>query len=716
MQALTGRTAGTADGWEIPRGYGWAVALDERSTGAAASLEPMPPSGVGPGQRRVGAALLWLVVPVAVVMLAAGLEYGGGRPGADLPGLGTPGPAVAWGLPVTRVLWDLAAIASVGAAVLAVLLPLRHGALAPDARRAMQAGAAAAAAWTALSFALALLTLADVDPGAVATPGATWANLQAFAPARDAALSGAVAAAATVALALGHTRDAPVTRLVVLLLVPLPVLFSGHSATAGDHLLAVSSLVVHVLSACLWVGGLAGLVAYALVGGRALAVAVARFSRLALVCYLAVGISGVGNAATRLTSVSDLASTGYGQLVLAKAALFVVLGATADRLRRGVVPVLTTGPAAGRLTGAARRAFTRFAAVEVLVMGATVGLAVALSRTPTPPSPEPTSVVESELGFVMPPPPTLSRLLFDVWPDWVFIALATVALGTYLAGVRRLRRRGDRWPVSRTVAWVVGWLLALVTTCSGLGRYGSLMFSVHMVQHMLLAMVVPIPLVLGAPVTLALRALRRGTNGRRGFREWLLAALHAPWMKVVAHPVFGFTLFVLSFYGLYFSPLFGSLMSGHLGHVAMNVHFLAVGYLLFWTVCGLDHSPVPLPHLGRLVIMFAAAPFHAFFAIALTVSTSVIAESWYAGLARPWDTDLLADQRLGGDLTWGFGEVPILLVSLALIVQWSRSDDRAARRHDRQADRDGDAELAAYNAYLASLQHPDRDDTERRIR
>jgi len=433
---------------------------------------------------------------------------------------------------------------------------------------------------------------------------------------------------------------------------------------------------------------------------------VARFSRLALACYLAVGVSGVGNAASRLGSVSDLVSTGYGQLVLAKAALFVVLGATADRLRRGVVRTLAADPAAGRPGGAARRAFTRFAALEVVVMGATVGLAVALSRTPTPAAPEPTTAVQAELGYAMPPAPTLWRLLTDVWPDWVFLALATLAVGTYLAGVRRLRLRGDSWPVSRTLGWVTGWLLALVATCSGLGRYGTLMFSVHMVQHMLLSMVVPIPLVLGAPVTLALRALRRGTDGRRGVREWLLTALHAPWMRVVAHPVFGFALFVASFYGLYFSPIFQALMQGHVGHVAMNVHFLAVGYLLYWTVCGLDHSPVPLPHLARLVIMFAAAPFHAFFAIALTVTSSVIAQSWYVGLDRPWHTDLLADQHLGGDLTWGFGEVPILLVSLALIVQWSRSDDRSARRHDRQADRDGEAELTAYNAYLASLAEP----------
>jgi len=672
----------------------------------SATASPGGPGGrVVAAQRPGHAAWLWLVVPAALVLLGGGLVWGGGRPEEALPGLATPGRFVTYGLPVARLLWDLAVVATVGAAVLAVLLPLRRGSLAPDASRALRAGSVAAGLSAVLAVTLAVLTLADNVPEAMTAPASLPLTLWEYPLTRAILAAGAVAAIACLAMALSRTRDAPVTRLAVALLVPVPVLFTGHSATAADHLLAVTSLLVHVLAASVWVGGLVALTAYGLTGGRALAVAVTRFSRLALVCYVAVGVSGVGNAANRLESPGELVSTGYGQLVLAKVALFVVLGATADRLRRGVVPVLAADPAAGRLGAVAHRAFLRFAGVEALVMGATVGLAVALSRTPTPvpATPEGASVVESELGYAMPAAPTLSRLAFDVWPDWVFLTLSTVAVGTYLAGVLRLRRRGDRWPVGRTLAWVGGWLLALVTTCSGLGRYGALMFSAHMVQHMLLSMIVPIPLVLGAPVTLALRSLRRGVDGQRGPREWLLATLHAPWMKVVAHPVFGFTLFVLSFYGLYFSPLFGWLMSGHVGHVVMNIHFVAVGYLLYWTVCGLDHSPVPLPHLGRLVVMFAAAPFHAFFAIALTVSTSVIAADWYGPLDRPWHTDLLADQRLGGNLTWAAGEIPIVLVSLALVVQWARSDERAAGRHDRQADRDGDAELTAYNAYLAGL-------------
>ena len=661
-------------------------------------------SGPRPGA-AARSAVLWLALPVALVVLAGGLLYGGGRPEPALAGLDSAGAGVEWALPVVRALWDLSVVATVGAAVLAVLLPLRRGELADDARRALRAGAVAAAAGVVLALALAVLSLADVAPGATATPAALAGNITVWAPSRAALYAAALAAVAAIAMAVAATRDAPVTRLVLALLVPVPVLFQGHSAASSDHLLAVTSLVVHVLSASLWVGGLAGLVGYALLGGRALAAAVPRFSRLALVCYLAVALSGAGNAASRMDSPAELVTTAYGRLVLGKVLALGVLGLTADRLRRRVVPALAADPATGRPGRPARRAFTRFAVVEVLVMAGTVGLAVALSRTPTPVPAEPasTSVAQDELGYAMPPAPTVSRVLFDVWPDWVFLTVSAVAVGLYLAGVVRLRRRGDRWPVGRTLAWVGGWLLAVATTCSGLGRYGAVAFSFHLAQHLLLAVLVPIPLVLGAPVTLALRALRRGRDGRRGWREWLLAALHARWMTVVGHPVSGLAVVVASFYGLYSTPLFGDLVSGHVGHVAMNTFFLGGGYLLSWTVCRIDHSPVSTRHLGRIVAVVAAASFLAVFAVALAGSTSVIARDWYGPLDRPWHPDLLADQHLGGGLTWAFGVVPVLLVALALVVEWAWGDEETVRRLDRPADRDRDTELAADDAHPAAL-------------
>nr|BFF00729.1 hypothetical protein GCM10020241_24040 [Streptoalloteichus tenebrarius] len=177
---------------------------------------------------------------------------------------------------------------------------------------------------------------------------------------------------------------------------------------------------------------------------------------------------------------------------------------------------------------------------------------------------------------------------------------------------------------------------------------------------------------------------------------------------MLTHPLVALVLFVGSFYGLYFSGLFDVALSEHWAHLAMNAHFLIAGYVFFWPVIGVDPSPRPLPPLARIGLMFAAMVFHAFFGIALMMSRSVIGEIFYRDLNLPWVTDLLGDQRLGGGLSWATGEFPVIVVVIALVVQWARADERAARRTDRRADADGDADLTAYNAMLAKLAETDR--------
>ena len=84
-------------------------------------------------------------------------------------------------------------------------------------------------------------------------------------------------------------------------------------------------------------------------------------------------------------------------------------------------------------------------------------------------------------------------------------------------------------------------------------------------------------------------------------------------------------------------------------------------------------------------------------------ANTVIGGDFYRSLALPWVPDPLRDQQLGGGLAWASGELPLLLVVIALLVQWSRQDERSARRDDRRADADGDADLTAYNAMLRRL-------------
>jgi putative membrane protein len=300
------------------------------------------------------------------------------------------------------------------------------------------------------------------------------------------------------------------------------------------------------------------------------------------------------------------------------------------------------------------------------------------------------------------PPFTVGRALVYS-SDPFFLICCVLGLALYGWGVVRLRRRGDAWSPARTFSFVVGVLTVGVTTCTGLNDYGMVMFSVHMVQHMIISMVSPILLLLGAPVTLALRALPVARRGHRGPRELLLMLLHSRLVRVVSHPGFTIPLFIASLYGLYFTPLFDFLMRSEAGHALMMVHFLAVGLLFFWPIIGIDPGPHRQGYLMRILELFAGMPFHAFFGIAVMMASQPLIQTFAHPMAS-LGIDPVSDQTAAGGIAWGFSEVPSVIVLIALVFQWYRSDQRQARRTDRAADRDGDKELAAYNAYLASLQ------------
>lgn len=305
-------------------------------------------------------------------------------------------------------------------------------------------------------------------------------------------------------------------------------------------------------------------------------------------------------------------------------------------------------------------------------------------------------------GMMMDLPPfTLGRGL--AWsPDPFFLVACLLGLALYGWGVVRLVRRGDAWPVGRTVSFVVGVLSVMLVLCTGLNDYGMVMFSVHMVQHMVISMLSPILILLGAPITLALRALPTAGRDRKGPRELLLMFLHSRFMRVVTHPAFTIPLFIASLYALYFTPIFDFLMDSKTGHIAMMCHFLAVGLVFFWPIMGVDPGPHRPGYLMRMLELFAGMPFHAFFGIALMMASEPMVQT-YKNPPASLGIDALADQTAAGGIAWAFSEIPSVLVLLALLFQWHRSEERQARRSDRAADRDGDKELEAYNAYLASL-------------
>ena len=646
-----------------------------------------------------------LVIGAAVgfsIAVAVGLLAVSGQLKADGPFASTS--LVRYGLPLMRAVHDLAAALTIG------LLAVGTWCIAPE--RGAPAGeltgirlimirraGIAAAVWLAASLIFTVLTAADLSGIRITDPGFGWL-LVTFVGQIDLGRALGVSALLilvvfTFAITATQVTTAAWSAALSLLAV-LPIALAGHSAVGSDHMNAVDSLAIHLVGACLWVGGLAALVLIASRLGDQLPVVVSRFSRLALWCFVAVAASGVINALLRLSSLRELAS-GYGLLVLGKTAALGLLGLAGLAHRTRTIRQLPDRP----------RLFLRLAAVEVMVMGATIGLAVALSRSAPPAAETEVDPVALLLGFPPPPPLTAQRYAFSFYPDVLWLTIAGLAAALYAVAVFRLRHRGDSWPWARLVSWLAGCALLVLITSGGPAIYGRIHFSTHMLQHMMLMMGVPILWVLGAPVTLALRALRPRTDGSLGARETLLKLLHSKSARFLGNPITAEVLFIASLVIFYYTRLFDIAMFTHVGHVLMIAHFLFVGYLFVWCMIGIDPGAAQPAYPFRVLMLFVMLGVHAFFGVSLMSSGTLLAPDYWHAIGQTNDAALLADQQLGGGIAWGSGDIPSLLLGVALVFAWMRDDQRRARQLDRQAERDNDAELRRYNEQLAALSRQD---------
>ncbi|MBF6231518.1 cytochrome c oxidase assembly protein [Nocardia farcinica] len=677
--------------------------------------DPAPATAAPEGARSASAGPFAAVTVVAgaIAAVVAALVVGlSAAQALSLLGIPDPGALTTYGLPAVRALADLFAALTVGALLCAAFLvpPQANGVLDVGGYRAVRMGSNFALAWAVCAALLVPLTVSDTTGQPVADiwrPEQLWRAIGqvdiAEAWRTTVVFALIVAVGARLALRWGWTP--------VLfggsILTMMPLALTGHSASGGSHDVATNSLILHLVAAAVWVGGLFAVLAHALRGGAHTDVATRRFSAIATVAFVVIGVSGVINSWVRVP-LDELVTTTYGRLVLAKAAALAILGVIGYLQRRAALPALAADPRD-------RGALIRFAGVEALVFAATMGLAVGLGRTPPPPPVSVPTPAEVELGYDLAGPPTVARMLFDWRFDLIFGTLAIVLAVLYLLGVRRLHARGDSWPVGRTIAWLCACALLLVTTSSGIGRYAPAMFSVHMMQHMALSMLAPILFALGGVVTLALRALPpAGRGGVPGPREWILAAVHNPVSRFLTHPIVASVIFVAGFYALYMGGIYDTFVDSHGAHLLMNLHFLLSGYLFYWVVIGIDPKPRQVEPLTKLGMVFGSLPFHAFFGVALMSMTTVMGGWFFRSLDLGWNGDLLGDQRTGGSLAWASGEVPLVVVMLALLIQWSRSDERMAKRYDRAAERDHDAELAAHNAMFAELARRDGGEREAR--
>ena len=280
------------------------------------------------------------------------------------------------------------------------------------------------------------------------------------------------------------------------------------------------------------------------------------------------------------------------------------------------------------------------------------------------------------------PPFSVSKV-FTEWGIDPFLFVVTVwVTGLYLYGVYVLRSRGDSWPLGRTLSFVVlGMGSFAFATMSGLGAYDTSLLSVHMVQHMILSMMVPLFLALGAPVTLMLRTL----PGRP--RGWLLALLHSRLAKVLSFAPLTFLLFVISPWALYFTGWYDATLSSAFVHELMHVHLVLVGTLFFWPLVGIDPVPGRVPYPFRLLLIFLTLPFHAFLGVTIMGQEELIGGDWYRALPMPWLPDPAADQHLAGGILWGSGDLIGLTFFGVLFTQWVRASMKEAAREDRRLDR-----------------------------
>ncbi len=586
---------------------------------------------------------------------------------------------------------------------LSFLLIEREGKLQENALRLRDIGRALAAVWLVTSAFQIILTLANIlgtSLGSALDP----TTLKSFVSQIDLGrfLAFQTFLAAIVFIALFFIRGAlPATVLLgISLLALVSPVFQSHSASSGSHSLAIGSLVIHVVALSLWVGGIFAIVLLEEADRR---IALPRFSKLALWAAIAVVISGIANAWARLNFASAWSSS-YARIIIAKVILTVVLLIIGFRNRKSL--------AEGEKTGWSL--LSRVIVVEALIMGAVVALGSWLSGTRPPTGKElPFSPALSIVGYPTPAAPNFTRLLTLYDPDALIIGILITLVALYIKGVVILKQRGDSWPVGRTVAFALGVSAMDFATSGGLGVYAKFSFEYHMIAHMVIGMVAPIGLVLGAPITLALRTLPQGrTPDERGIRGMLIAFLHSRYSLLLTNPLTALALFDGSLFVLYFTNLFGNLMQSHVGHLFMNIHFLLAGFLFFHVIIGIDPNPRKIPHLVRIVILFAAMSIHAFFAIALLATTTLIDQGYYGSLKTPWLGDLLADQHAAGAIAWGMGEVPIILALIATFIQWMRDDSREAKRIDRNEARMAAMgepdELAQYNNYLSKLQSRDK--------
>ncbi|MBO1268196.1 bifunctional copper resistance protein CopD/cytochrome c oxidase assembly protein [Arthrobacter cavernae] len=584
---------------------------------------------------RIGAVGAFLGAGLLALVWA--YSYGGSaEPGI----LDRTGPAVTWGLPAAKLVFNLANACCIGALVLAVFA-LPHGGAA-HAKALRIAGwsaaiwAVAAAGFVFLSF----LTIANIPVSADSFGPIFVSFLTGVDAGRYGVLASALAAA--VAFACFNLRSPRMVAVTTVLAFAglVPLVLKSHATGGAGHADSTTSVILHSGSAAVWLGGLLVLILLrpAVLPGQLNGV-VRRYSTLALVCFITIVASGIMAAWASIGSWGGL-STAYGGIVVAKAAALIVLGTFGALHRQWSLRRLELDP------HRAGRYFTALAVAELAVMGAAVGMATALGRTEPPTS---LGSAATDPGL---PVPELWAYISQWAPDPLWSLACGFAVFFYLAGVRRLRRAGRTWPAHRTVLWLAGVAVLFMVTNGGIHVYQGYLFNAHVLTQMMLTAVVPLLLVPAAPLALAELTILGRTDSSTGVKEILARTVQPVLAGVTRAPYFAAYAIAGSLVAFYYTPLLGWSARGQLGYSAMTLLALLAGCLFTRAMTGRPDGGGGHARKARLGVLAGTAALYGVYGWGLTAQAAALESPWYTSVGQPWGAAGPAAAELGGIIMW----------------------------------------------------------------
>jgi putative copper resistance protein D len=620
--------------------------------------------------RIAGPAVLLLV---GFVSLLVALVIGGG---ADRALIADPGAVVRFGLPIARLVVDLSAAATIGGLTLTVVGLSRSR---PEWNRAIDVAAGAAGVWTVAAAVTTFFTFLSVAGSPVSIGEQFGQSMGVFLTGTDLGtawlVSVLVAAAVTVLCFAVRGRGMVALTAGVAMIGLVPLAQQGHAAGTASHDSAVTALGLHLVGAALWVGGLLLVVLLRnVLPGDRLPLVVARYSSIALGCFVLVAVSGTASAQIRVGALSNLA-TPYGVLVLVKIAAIVGIGVLGAVQRRRAIRALTDAPDR-------RGPFWTLVLVELAVMGVASGFAAALGRTATP---------AGEVALSKTTNPTPAELLTDdplpadpgawgwltAWNlDLFWLMAAVLAAAAYTAGVVRLRRRSVSWPVHRTVAAAIAVVSLVLATSGSLHTYDRFLVSANVGAHVLLGLVVPALVWAAAPVQLVRAAVHRRDDDSTGVREWTGLLVDNGVVRYLAQPFPSFVLLAAVWWGLYATQVLRWSVSDPSGRTLVDVGLLLVGLLAVPTLLTPVAAGARSASTGAVLVRVAGAVVVAAGTVSLGIAMQgplgLLQASWFGAMGREWGPTPLVDQARGGVVLVVAGVLLVVTVVVVALVRLRR--------------------------------------------